>query len=293
MQFRVSVIIPVYNGAEFLRQCLTSMAASTERPFECIVVDDGSTDNSKKTAAEFGARVFSTEGRRGPACARNLGAKEARGDILFFVDSDVCVEPDTIANIVAEFRRDPEVDAVIGSYDRWPSAPNFMSQYRNLMHHYVHQRSKRESTSFWAGCGAIRLNVFRDFGGFDEMYQAPAIEDIELGYRLSSAGRRIVLCGHIQVKHLKRWSIRSVMKADFFYRALPWSELTLRSGSMPNDLNLRISQRISVGLVCVLGALGAYLAVSRGRIFWCRCSPLFSFCSRTTGWMPRRPKGRV
>ncbi|HTA46701.1 MAG TPA: glycosyltransferase family 2 protein [Bryobacteraceae bacterium] len=270
---RISVVIPVYNGGDFLRQCLESLAQSAERPFETIVIDDGSTDDSVKIAKEFGVTVLSTEGRCGPARARNIGAKVANGDVLFFVDSDVCVYPETLSSIAIEFTRDPKVDAIMGSYDRWPSAQNFMSQYRNLMHHYVHQQSKRDATTFWAGCGSIRRNVFMEFGGFDEMYRSPAIEDIELGYRLAAAGRKLILCSNIQVKHLKRWGLRSTIKTDFFYRALPWSELTLQSGSMPNDLNLRISQRISVALVCVLGLLGAYLAISRGVYF---LLPLFA-----------------
>ena len=270
---RISVIIPVYNAEVYLRQCLESLAASTEPAFECIVVDDGSTDGSPDVAREFGALVLSTGGRNGPALARNLGAKAARGEILFFVDSDICVQPDTLSQIGSEFTMNPDVDAVMGSYDRWPSAKNFMSQYRNLMHHYVHQKSRREAVTFWAGCGAMRREVFLEFGGFDEAYRNPAIEDIELGYRLTAANRKLVLCGNIEVKHLKRWEFGSVMKTDFFYRALPWSELTFRAGWMPNDLNLRISQRISVVLGGLLAALGAYLAVSRGVYF---LVPLFA-----------------
>jgi cellulose synthase/poly-beta-1,6-N-acetylglucosamine synthase-like glycosyltransferase len=188
-----------------------------------------------------------------------MGAKAARGDIVFFLDADVCVSPDTISKIVTEFTQDPELDAVMGSYDDSPAAQNFMSQFRNLLHNYVHQHSNREATTFWSGCGAIRRQVFLDFGGFDEdHYHAPAIEDIELGYRLFQAKRKLALNADIQVKHLKRWSLRKVIETDFFYRAIPWSELILRSGRMPNDLNLRISQRISVALAFILAALGAY-----------------------------------
>jgi hypothetical protein len=64
-----------------------------------------------------------------------------------------------------------------------------------------------------------------------------------------------------------------MLKTDFCYRAVPWSDLVIRSGSMPNDLNLRISQRISVALVFLLGALGAYLALTRGAYF---LLPLFA-----------------
>ena len=254
----VSVVIPIHNAASDLRQCLASLSRSAVRPLECLVVDDASTDDSAGVAAEYGAKVLATNDRSGPARARNLGAKAASGEILLFLDADVCVYPDTISKIVAEFSGDPGLDAVMGSYDRSPSAPNFMSQYRNLMHAFVHQHSKREATTFWSGCGAIRRQVFLDAGGFDERYLAPAIEDIELGDRLFRANRKLALNADIQVKHLKHWDFPSVIQTDFFRRALPWSELTLRSRRMPNDLNLRISQRISVALALLLVALGAY-----------------------------------
>ncbi len=256
------MIIPVFNGAAHLEACLRSLAASTEPPIECIVVDDGSTDGSAAIAKRHGATVVSTGSRCGPARARNIGAQRAQAEILLFLDADVCVHPDTVALAARELAWHPDLDAVIGSYDRQPAAPGFLSQYRNLMHHFVHHQGKREASTFWAGCGAIRKRVFLESGGFDETYRAPSIEDIELGYRLARAGRKLALNPAIQVTHLKAWRLKSMLRTDFFYRALPWSELSLRSGTMPNDLNLRISQRISVALVAVLVLLAAYLSVA-------------------------------
>jgi cellulose synthase/poly-beta-1,6-N-acetylglucosamine synthase-like glycosyltransferase len=206
--------------------------------------------------------VRSTGGRFGPARARNVGARAASGEIVVFLDADVCVSPDTISKIVTEFTQDPELDAVMGSYDESPAAQNFMSQFRNLMHSYVHRHANREAVTFWTGCGAIRRQVFLDSGGFAENHSpAPAIEDIELGYRLSQANRKLALNADIQVKHLKHWNFRSMIAADFFRRAIPWSDLILRSGRMPNDLNVRISQRISVVLALMLLFLAVYQAV--------------------------------
>jgi glycosyltransferase involved in cell wall biosynthesis len=236
-------------------------------------VDDGSTDGSAQVALEFGAKVLSTGGRLGPASARNIGAQAASGGILLFVDADVCVHSDTIGKIAAEFDNDPSLDALMGSYDDSPSVSYFLSQYRNLLHCFVHQTSPRRAATFWAGCGAIRKSVFLNFGGFNEMYQAPAIEDIELGYRLAQDNRNLILCPEIQVKHLKRWSLRSMVRTDFFYRALPWSRLTLRSGHMPDSLSLRISQRISVVLVFLTTMMAAYLALHWHAYF---LTPLFA-----------------
>ena len=94
-------------------------------------------------------------------------------------------------------------------------------------------------------------------GGFDEQYGRPSklisgIEDIELGYRLKNAGYRIRLCKTLQVKHLKRWNLVSMVRTDLFVRALPWTELILRDRRFINDLNTNLSGRASVTLVFLL-----------------------------------------
>lgn len=157
---------------------------------------------------------------------------------------------------MAAFRREPDLAAVFGSYDDAPAATNFLSQYKNLFHHYVHQTACEEASTFFGACGAIRREVFLALEGYDKCYCEPAIEDIELGYRLKQAGHRIRLCKALQVKHLKRWGVVSLFKSDFFHRALPWIELILRDRRLINDLNLRLSSRVSVMLTYVfLGAL--------------------------------------
>jgi glycosyltransferase involved in cell wall biosynthesis len=230
------------------------------QPLECIVVDDGSRDETCSIARQFGARVITTGGRKGPAHARNLGAREAVGDVVFFIDADVCVHRDAMARVISRFAAEPDVQAIIGSYDDSPHEQDVLSMYRNLLHRYVHQNSRQDATTFWGACGAIRRDLFLQLGGFDEGYGRPAIEDIEMGYRLYSGGHRIVLDRALEVKHLKRWSFLNLMKTDIFDRGIPWTELILRDGRMPNDLNLQISQRVSVALASVL--FGFSLAVA-------------------------------
>jgi glycosyltransferase involved in cell wall biosynthesis len=256
----ISVVIPAYNAARTLELCLSSLAQSEMAPLECIVVDDGSTDNTVEVARRFGARVLSTGGRGGPAHARNAGAREARGEFVFFVDADICVHPNTISRLSNGFAADPDVDAIIGSYDDSPEQQDVLSMYRNLMHRYIHQNGRREASTFWSGCGAIRRSVFLQHGGFAESYRRPAIEDIELGYRLVAAGHRIILDRALEVKHLKRWTLLNLIKTDVFDRAMPWTELILRDGRMPNDLNIQLSQRVSVALAFLL--FGFALAVT-------------------------------
>jgi len=272
MPHTVSLVIPVFNGGAFLNSCLEHLSHSTA-PYECIVVDDGSTDDSAEIARRSGAKVIPTAGRWGPARARNLGAKNAAGDILFFIDSDVCVSPDTIERVLAHFDEDRDLDALIGSYDDSPGAKDFLSQYRNLMHCYTHQRGQHQASTFWSGCGAIRKDVFLEYSGFDESYDRPAIEDIELGYRLKHNGKKLMLDPALQVKHLKAWSFFNLVKTDVMDRGIPWTELILRDECLPNDLNLQLSQRVSVVLAFLVVAVTIVGAILIGEPF---LAPLFA-----------------
>ena len=245
-----SVVIPAFRAARHLPRCLAALAASTLPPGEVIVVDDGSTDGTRDLARSAGARVVTTPGGPvGPAAARNLGAAQARGDVLIFVDADVAVHPETLGRLQAVLREHPDVAAVFGSYDDTPDHAGFVSQYRNLLHHFVHQQGRREASTFWAGCGAIRRRVFVEAGGFDERYRRPSIEDIELGGRLRAGGHRVWLRPEIQAVHLKPWTLRQTVRSDIVDRAIPWTRLILAQGQLPSDLNTGMRSRLSAAAV--------------------------------------------
>src|SRR5580692_9545137 len=109
--------------------------------------------------------------------------------------------------------------------------------------------------------------IFDEASGFNESYDRPAIEDIELGYRLATAHKKLVLDPSILVKHLKRWSFFGLVKTDVLDRGIPWTELILRDKRLPNDLNLQLSQRVSVALVFLLIGMAAGAAWYTGRAF--------------------------
>jgi glycosyltransferase involved in cell wall biosynthesis len=247
----ISAIIPAFNAAKEVKECLAALGASSEQPAEIIVVDDASTDDTAAIAAATGARVVRQRENRGPAGARNVGAAHARGDVLFFVDADVAVAPDAVARVARLFATCPDVAAVFGSYDTKPRAPGVVSQYRNLLHHYVHQHGSVEAFTFWAGCGALRRAAFAAVGGFDERPAWHFIEDIELGHRLRRDGYRIRLDKELRATHLKRWTLVTVVRTDLLFRAAPWARLIRQSATAPADLNLTGGQRLSVGLMGV------------------------------------------
>lgn len=253
----VSVVVPVFNGGTDLRRCLESIRHCTPPPDEVIVVDDASTDGSHEVAQAMGATCLRLEEQRGPAHARNRGAEWASGEILFFVDADVELAADAVAEVLHAFAHESGLAAVFGSYDDRPAAPNFLSQYKNLLHHFVHQSSEERAWTFWAGCGAVRRDVFLSIGGFDEDYRRPSIEDIELGGRLRQAGHEIRLRKSLQGKHLKRWTPLSLLRADIRDRAVPWASLLSRQGGLVNDLNLRWPSRVSAAAAGILVTLAA------------------------------------
>jgi hypothetical protein len=155
-----------------------------------------------------------------------------------------------------KFSEDKGLAAVFGSYDDGPADPSFLSQYRNMFHHYTHRHSAGYVSTFWSGCGAMRRSIFIKYGGFDEKrYRRPSIEDIELGTWVTADGGRILLDPKVQCKHLKRWSLSNIVKTDIFQRGIPWIDLMLRSDKAVKILNVKGSQRLSVGLVFTACAL--------------------------------------
>lgn len=258
----ISVVVPAYKAAHLLPRVLEPLLAMQKagEVAEVLVVDDQSPDETAAVAAKLGAKVLVTPKNGGPGVARNLASEHAVGDILWFVDSDVIVWPDSAEHIHAAFG-DPEVDAVFGSYDNEPDGQYWFSRYKNLLHRYHHQKARRDASTFWAGCGAVRAKAFREIGGFDvDTYAVPSIEDIELGYRIRSNGGRIVVDPDLQSKHLKVWTVKNAIFTDIFRRALPWSRLMISREGLANDLNTRFSERLRA-LVAGLFLLSLLLLV--------------------------------
>jgi glycosyltransferase involved in cell wall biosynthesis len=260
----VSVIMPVYNGADVLPRSLPPLVAMLRAGeiAEIIVVDDGSTDASAAIARGFGVQLLRSGGRVGPGGARNVAAPSAIGDVLWFVDADVVVHDDA-ARVLADALRHTDAAAVFGSYDDRPPGRNFLSQYKNLVHRYYHRRGAGDAETFWAGCGAVRKEVFLAAAGFDAArYPYPSIEDIELGWRLRQRGLRIALAPDLQGTHLKVWRLGNLLRTDIFRRALPWSRLIHGRSGLADALNIGVSERINA--VFALGLLLTLVAVAAG-----------------------------
>lgn len=254
---RIRVVVPARNAAWCVQACLSGLFAAGFTRDEVIVVDDGSTDASAELARAAGVGVISHPVGLGAAAARNRGAREAGAAILFFVDADIVVHADVRQRLLDFFRTQPGVDAVFGSYDDKPACRKVTSQYRNLLHHYVHCQGPERPRSFWTGCGAVRAEAFDRIGGFDERQRM--MEDVEFGIRLTDAGGVVALYSRLRCKHLKSWSLAGMVRADVFDRAVPWARLMLFRTGLTRELNLDREHRFSALLTILMG-LGVALS---------------------------------
>jgi hypothetical protein len=234
----LTVVIPATDSRVTLERVVSAIRRASAPPEELIVVD--------------------RPHHLGPAGARNLGSRQASGDVLVFVDADVEVHDDAFARIRSAFDNDQGLAAIFGSYDDDPGGRGVVSDFRNLLHHHVHHEGAGAASTFWAGLGAIRRDLFLALDGFDEQrFPKPSVEDIELGMRLHAQGRRIVLDPTIQGKHLKNWTLASMAKTDLLGRGVPWLRLVLEKRASSTALNLGWRHRIGTGtsLLLLIGLL--------------------------------------
>lgn len=195
----VSVIIPAYNSSKTIRACLEAVYRQSEPVAEVIVVDDASTDDTRRAVGEFPCRLLKSEHNHGPAAARNRGVQASSGDILFFVDSDCAPAPDALGNALRILRTQPDVACVHGLYAEEPMFDDGpVEAYRLLHGRYWRLRNVgRVRTTLFAVC-AIRRSVFTEVGLFDENLRAS--EDVEFGDRMGDR-YGIVLTDTVECRH--------------------------------------------------------------------------------------------
>jgi GT2 family glycosyltransferase len=210
----LSVIVSVRNSELTLREVLAAIRASElfRDSYELIVVDDASTDCSVLIAARYADVVIRLNGHpSGPAYTRNRGVETSRGEVIAFVDGDILVRRDTLPRMLAMLAEGSGVDAVSASHDDESGAPNFASQYWNLLVCFGEQRYAGESAQFAPGCGAVRRSAFLAAGMYDEWrFVTGCLESVELGERMLRAGKDVVQVSDLRVMHLRRRDIRSV-----------------------------------------------------------------------------------
>lgn len=186
---RVSVIIPYYNRARFIDECLASIFAQSHAPDEVIVVDDGSAPDQRRHLDQFAPRVRIIDQPRngGVSSARNAGLHAATGEWVAFNDSDDVWVPDKLAIQLAHLAKQPDCDgvhtAVRAVFHDGRVAVSEPIAPRLTLEDALHDNMVRVQTLI------IRTQIMRDVGGFDERLRC--CEDDDLGIRLAAAGYRI------------------------------------------------------------------------------------------------------
>lgn len=193
-----SVIIPARNAAETIGECILAVLSQSvpRELYEVIVVDDGSTDATGAIARAHGARVVA-QPPLGSAAARNAGARQARGEILLFLDPDCLPALDWIAQMIAPFRDDELVVGVKGI-----CLTHETGLLPRLIQAELDDRYRRLSDDAAIDVvdgysAAYRRAVFTSVGGFDTALGAA--EDVDLSYRLAKSGRRLVFAPKAKV----------------------------------------------------------------------------------------------
>ncbi|MDD5040087.1 MAG: glycosyltransferase [Patescibacteria group bacterium] len=196
----ISIIVPVFNGERTIERCLKSLFHQTlpRDRYEIIVIDDGSSDATARVVRKFSGVRYCREPNRGPAAARNCGARQASGDILLFIDAD-CEADRQWAEEMAKPFADASVQAVKGVYrTKQPGIVARLVQVEFEERYDKMARSKGlDFMDFSAG--AIRAEVFRSLEGFDEKLRMS--EDVQLAYKLSEKQHRIVFTRSAIVYH--------------------------------------------------------------------------------------------
>jgi glycosyltransferase involved in cell wall biosynthesis len=220
---KVSVIVPVKNGAAYIRELLNSlMQIEYEKDkLEIIVVDGNSTDKTREIVSEYPVKLLLEE-RPGLNAARNTGIKNSNGEIIVFTDADCIIPKDWIKKFVENFQ-DPQVGCVGG---------NVIGYYDSFLSHYSDESlipvmrifGKREVLAsvkppqkYPAGCNmALRQDAIKKAGLFDEDIKYGFDED-ELVERTCKIGYKMVLDPNVLVKHKHRPVLRELLRQNFSY----------------------------------------------------------------------------
>lgn len=157
----ISVIVPVYNGENFLPEAINSIRQQNYTPLEIIIVDDGSTDNTAQVADTLGSDIrYIRQKNAGPAAARNAGLRIARGEVIAFLDVDDLWPPNKLEIQLARLQEDPQPDIVLGrvQFLKLPGAEDINIQFESPDNTLVNA---------YLGSGVFKKSIFEKVGMFD------------------------------------------------------------------------------------------------------------------------------
>jgi cellulose synthase/poly-beta-1,6-N-acetylglucosamine synthase-like glycosyltransferase len=213
----VSVIVPAYNAEKTIGKTISGLLNQDyNKKYEIIVVDDGSTDTTREVVKKFKEVKLIEQEHKGPAAARNLGAKKAKGNILLFTDADCIPAKNWIRNMIEPFKN-KEIVGVQGTY-KTLNKESLIARFAGYEIEERHKKMEKEKyidfiSTFSAG---YRKDIFLKFNGFDESFPIASGEDPELSFRISKAGYKMVFQPKAFVFHKHPDTLFKFLKQKFF-----------------------------------------------------------------------------
>lgn len=219
---KLSVIVPAYNAEATLPALLDSLSTQSYKDYEIVVVDDFSRDRTPRIARDYQCRLIALSENHGPAYCRNIGVKNASGEILVFTDSDCIVDYCWLANIYKCFLNN-NVAAIMGRLAIMPSnllgdsisALGFPAGGAIGFDKIWHVDQNGFTESFSTCNSAVKKDIFEKVGGFDDSFPFPGGEDSLLAFNLRRAGYLIKYCPDAIVHHRARDSFADFVKWQF------------------------------------------------------------------------------
>jgi glycosyltransferase involved in cell wall biosynthesis len=215
---KCSLINPAYNSEKTINCCLDAALnqSISKDAYEIIVADDGSIDNTANIVSKYDSVKLIRQSNHGPATARNHGAKEAKGEILIFTDSDCEIDADFIKYILYQFEKNAQIVGVQGAYKT--KQKEFIAQFgqAEIETRYIKMEQNRYIDFIGTYAAAYRADVFRRYGGFDTSFPAACGEDAELSYRLNEDGYKLVFSRLAFAYHLHPTTLKKYLRVKFY-----------------------------------------------------------------------------
>ena len=269
---KISIIIPVYNSSLTLKECLEAIFNSNFKNFEVIVISDNSTDNSVGIAKQYQCKIIELSENKGPAFARNEGAKISEGDILLFVDSDVIIKKDALNYLSEKFLQN-EIDAIQGIYSHEPTYKSIITQYQMSYNcYYIWPENKKYASTLSTCCLAIRKKIFLNLKGFNVNFKRPSAEDEEFGYFLIAKGYKILILRELKVEHRIDYNLKHFIKKKF-YTYIDVMKEYLRNKTYVKKIKQTNYAKVLAGIVI----LGLIILTAIGTIIFLNKTILYIF----------------
>lgn len=261
-QPEISVIVPAYQAAHMIGECVTALVQQTldRERYEILIVDDASTDGTGAAAQAAGAdRVVRIE-HQGPSGARNAGVAAALGEIVLFTDADCVPAADWIERMTAPFV-DPEVMGAKGTYRTRQEGVVARLVQVEFEIRYARMASLPRIDFVDTYAAAYRRALLLEHGGFDTAFPIPSAEDVELSFRLARQGYRFVFVPDAWVWHRHPDRLRTYLlrKGRYgFWRALLYLRYPDKIGGDAHTDPMLKWQLLLGGMIGVATLLGMF-----------------------------------